>query len=231
MATSGLPSGSNALMNSATSNTQTPVNIGMLLSVIAACCVVAFIGCVDLDGIPTPRYTSVSDSLTDIKEFQEAPDDSIFARVNGVEETFASLRLRYDYYNDTIDGAYFVAISIRRGYLGIDRQYGAISLRLDGIRDTGTYYFNAPFTDPPKAGADPGSTPIIAAQYQRQSATGFVETFDTGLHGVTGWVRVKVIDVPDSRLIGTFQFTGYSAVTGDTVAVGEGGFRLYAFKR
>ncbi len=231
MPTSGSPSGSNALMNSAMSNMRTSVNIGMLLSVIAACCVVALVGCVDLDSIPTPRFLSAADSIVALDSFRLADDDSIFARVNGRAETFASQTLRFDYYNDTINDAYYVAISIRRGVIGPDGRYGAISLRLDGIRDTGTYYFNAPYTDPPKEGADPESTPIIAAQYQRLNAAGFVETFDTGLHGVTGEVRVRRIDRKEMRLTGTFHFIGYSRVSGDTVDIGEGGFRLYVRKQ
>src|SRR5512133_2449476 len=134
----------------------------------AVLCAAAACGaCVDPLGIDTPRrITEINlDSIVRTPEFVQGNGDTIFARVAGVERTFASEVLRPVFRNGKYGDSWYVTVqATRAGLNGPD--YEVLSLRLDAISDTGQRGFNAPYSVPKSV--DTLSGAVCAAQYDRK---------------------------------------------------------------
>jgi hypothetical protein len=197
---------------------------------VATALAIVVAGCTSPLDIDTPRrLTRVNiDSLVSTKEFTDAPGDSIFAYINDHEVVFATEVERPVFYNHLIDGKYYVTVrATRYGLNGND--YEAMSLRIDGIRDTGTYSFNAPYSSGLKQ-IDPSATPSYAAQYDRRVGPEIAEAYRTGGPHSSGTIRVVHIDEDRGVITGSFAFSGYYVEQDSTVQVDRGAFRLYLKK-
>jgi hypothetical protein len=192
-----------------------------LLLVVAACD-----SPLDID---TPRrFTRVNiDSLVSTDSFIGAPGDSIFAYVDDHQVVFATEVVRPVFYNRLLDGRYYVAVQATRYGLN-GRDYEVMSLRLDGIRDTGTYDVNSSFSVPKQI--DTESPPSYGALYERRVNAGFPESYRTGGPNSTGTIRVIRIDEDRGVMVGTFVFKGYFAEHDSLVTIDRGAFRLYLKK-
>lgn len=186
-------------------------------------------GCTNPLDIDTPQHvTTVNlDSLVTTNSFVAAPGDSIFAYVNDKEVVFATEVARPVFYNRQVDGRYYVTVrATRYGLSGPD--YEVMSLRLDGIRDTGTYPINSSFTVPKQI--DPQAPFVFGALYERKVNGGFAESYATGVPNSGGWIRVLRIDEERGVMVGTFTFIGYYEGDYATAKIDRGAFRLYLKK-
>ena len=181
--------------------------------------------CTNPIDIDTPRrLTQVNiDSLVTSPDFIRAPGDSIFARIAGHPIVFATEVQRPVFHNARLNSGYYLTVQATRyGLYG--RDYELMSIRLDAIRDTGTYKVNAPYSAPKQI--DSLGTPKYGASYERRVDGGFPEAFRTGDPRFGGTIRVLRIDEEHGVLVGTFSFTGHSAERDETVIVDQGAFRL-----
>ncbi|MCC7438739.1 MAG: hypothetical protein IT211_09630 [Armatimonadetes bacterium] len=156
--------------------------------------------------------------------FLRSPGDSIYASVSLDSKTqqvvFATQVLRPDVYNAEINGAYYLTIQATRDGLGGD--YEIISLRLDGIRDTGVYVINGPYIAP-KNGIDTSLPLYYGATYERKLQGGFPDTYNTTI--VRGEIHILKIDEELGVMIGSFWFVARNS-NGDEVVVEGGTFRI-----
>lgn len=195
-----------------------------LLSLYALVAVL-FTGCTSPLDLDTPiRKTLIDlDSIVASDDFTGAPGDSIFATVSGERIIFATEVVRPAFYNAVIDGAHYVTIQATRYGLN-GRDYEAMSIRMDAVRDTGTYPLNSPFSVPKQI--DPAIGRRFGALYERRINGGFPEAYRTGDEATSGTVRVVRIDTARGVMVGTFTFTGYSVEHDSTVRIEQGAFRL-----
>lgn len=165
------------------------------------------------------------DSLVAIDTaFRTAPGDSIFAAINNEAVVFATgTRERTIWHNGIRNGAYFIAVKGLGATAG-DENYETIALRIDMVRDTGTYAINAPYYWY-KGELDTLTVARNAAEYER-TIFGLKRTFRTGQPGTSGKIRVLVIDTTAKVMIGTFSFTAHADDIDSTVDVTRGAFRL-----
>ena len=175
-----------------------------------------------LDVNTARRETTVNlDSLILSPSFLDGTGDSLFARINNDRVIFAT-EVQRPFHNRLFDSAYYITIQASRYGLS-GRDYEILSLRMDAVRDTGTYTINAPYSAPkefhPEAAAE------YAAQYERRAGA-FPETFRTGDPRSSGEIRVVRIDRPRNVMVGTFKFNGYNAEGDNSQLVDEGAFRL-----
>lgn len=156
--------------------------------------------------------------------FTRSPGDSIYATINvdnkAQQVVFATQVLRPDVYNAQVKGAYYLTIQATRDGLGGD--YEIISLRLDGIRDTGVYIINGPYIAP-KEGIDTSLPIYYGATYERKVQGGFPDTYNTTI--VRGEIHILKIDEELGVIIGSFWFVARNA-NGDEVVVDGGTFRI-----
>jgi hypothetical protein len=194
-----------------------PLLYALIAGLVAACT-----SPLDLD---TPiRKTLVDlDSIVASDDFTGAPGDSIFATVRGERIIFATEVVRPSFYNDVVDGAHYVTIQATRYGLN-GRDYEAMSIRMDAVRDTGTYPVNAPYSTPKKI--DPTIGRRFGALYERRINGGFPEAYRTGDESTSGTIRVVRIDTARAVMVGTFTFTGYNVERDSTVTIEQGAFRL-----
>jgi hypothetical protein len=180
--------------------------------------------------IDTPRrITRVNiDSLISTDTFIHAPGDSIFAHVDDNEVVFATEVLRPLFHNGYIHDAYYITVQASRYGLN-SPDYEVMSLRLDDVRDTGTYQFNAGYSAPKQI--DTLQPPQFGASYERRINGGFPEAYTTGDARAAGSVHVVKIDEDRGVMVGTFSFTGYNAERDSIVAVDRGAFRLQLKKK
>lgn len=176
-------------------------------------------------GIDTPRREIVVniDSIVSSPGFIDAPGDSIFALINGTEVVFTTEVLRPIFHNRRTSQGYYLAIQATRSGL-LTRDYEVISLRMDAIRDTGTYAFNAQYSAPKQF--DSTMPPKYGAAYDRRINAGFPESYTTGTERSTGSVRVVKIDEERKVMVGTFEFKGYNPSNDTVITVDRGAFRL-----
>jgi hypothetical protein len=179
--------------------------------------------------IDTPRrLTRVNlDSLITTESFIGGSNDSIFAYIDNHEVVFATEVARPVFYNRMIDGKYYVTVQATRYGLN-GRDYEVMSLRLDGIRDTGTYEVNAAFSVPKQI--DINAPPSYGALYERRVNGGFPESYRTGHVFSGGTIRVIRIDEERGVMVGTFEFRGYYIEHDSVVTIDRGAFRLYLKK-
>lgn len=177
---------------------------------------------VDID---TPRrLTRVNlDSVVVTLAFLGAPGDSIFAYLGETEVIFATAVERPLFYNRKLPNGHFVTVRATRYGLNRDA-YEIMSLRLDAVRDTGTYIINAPYSQPKQI--EPDSVPLYGATYDRRNGRDFPESYRAGNPGTSGEIRVVKIDEDRGVMVGTFRFTGYSAEKDSIITVSNGAFRL-----
>ncbi|MEP7220095.1 MAG: DUF6252 family protein [Bacteroidota bacterium] len=169
------------------------------------------------------RVTLVNiDSVITTAGFIGAPGDSIYAQVHGEQVVFATEVLRPAFHNGIRnDGYYFTVQATRYGLAG--RDYEVISLRMDNVRDTGTYTINSAYSAP--KGIDSNEIPRYGASYARK-VSGFPELFQTGVSRSSGVLHIARIDRDHGVLVGTFSFTGYSTEADTVIQVDRGVFRL-----
>lgn len=185
-------------------------------------------GCVDPLDIVTPRRTwEVNlDSLVATEPFVRGPGDSIFARVGTEDVVFATEIKRPTFHNGKYRGAHYVTIQASRQSLSAP-DYDIISLRLDAVRDTGTFTINGAYSAPKYL--DSMASPTYAARYERKRG-GFPEVYETG--GPThpnGSLRVARIDETLGVMVGTFSFTAYSDES--QITISRGAFRIQLERR
>jgi hypothetical protein len=195
------------------------------LPVLYTLIAVSLAACTSPLDLDTPiRKTLVDlDSIVSSDDFTGAPGDSIFATVSGERIIFATEVLRPSFYNAVIDGAHYVTIQATRYGLN-GRDYEAMSIRMDAVRDTGTYPVNAPFSAPKQI--DPTIGRRFGALYERRMNGGFPESYRTGDESTSGTIRVVRIDTARGVMVGTFTFTGYSIERDSTIKIEQGAFRL-----
>ena len=156
--------------------------------------------------------------------FTRSSGDSIYATINldnKVEQVvFATQVLRPDVYNTQLKGAYYLTIQATRDGLG--GEYEIISLRLDGIRDTGVYVINGPYIAP-KSGVDTTLPLYYGATYERKVQGGFPDTYNATI--VRGEIHILKIDEELGVIIGSFWFVARNA-NGDEVVIDGGTFRI-----
>lgn len=181
--------------------------------------------------VDTPRrFTRVNlDSLVVTPSFIGAPGDSIFAFIDTSQIVFATEVVRPLFTNRLIDGQYYITVVATRYGLN-SSDYEAMSLRLEGIRDTGTYRMNAPYKKNQKQ-IDIGVPPSYGALYQRRVNGHLEEEYGTGDPRSSGTIHVIRIDEVQGVIVGTFEFIGYSEDDPDrVVTISRGAFRLYLKK-
>ncbi len=187
--------------------------------------VVMLVQCSNPLDINTPRrVTAVSiDSIITSPDFIGKPGDSLFAVVDGLAIAFATEIARPVFYNKYVSGKYYVAVqAIVYGING--GNYDILALRLDGIRDTGTYTMNSVYTVPKRV--DPYSSPKFAGQYERKRNAVLPEVYKTGVVNSIGRIRVVKIDTDRGVMVGTFSFTGFNLESRETITLNDGAFRL-----
>ncbi len=184
-----------------------------------------FFACGDPLGVDTPRREKILnlDSLVSSDPFAGAPGDSIFALINGKAVVFATEVLRPIFNNRRTQRGHYLAIQATRYGLNA-RDYEVLSLRLDAIRDTGTYAFNAAYSAPKQF--DSLSAPKYGAAYDKRIDGGYPESYITGTEHSNGTVRVIKIDEDRGVIVGTFEFKGYCATNDTTIVADRGAFRL-----
>lgn len=176
-------------------------------------------------GIDTPRREIVIniDSIVSSPGFIDAPGDSIFALINGNEVVFTTEVLRPIFHNRRTSQGYYLAIRATRSGLNAS-DYEAMSLRMDAIRDTGTFAFNAQYSAPKQF--DSTSAPKYGAAYDRKFSMRYPESYTTGTERSAGSVRIVKIDEERKVLVGTFEFKGYNPSADTVIQVDRGAFRL-----
>jgi len=190
---------------------------------LAATLTTLFVGCASPLDVDTPRReTTINlDSLILNPSFLHGAGDSLFARI-GTERVVFATEVQRPFHNRLHDSSYYVTIQAARYGLS-GRDYEILSLRVDRLRDTGTFVINAPYSAPKEF--HPELAPLYAAQYERRQGA-FPEAFRTGEPRSSGEIRVVRIDRPLKVMVGTFRFTGYNAEADDTQLIDEGAFRI-----
>jgi hypothetical protein len=174
--------------------------------------------------IDTPRRgEKLPPTEIDDPEFIFDVGDSILARINGRRQVFANEVLRPVWRNGTFDGGYYATVKAT-SWEGLDGdEYEILSLRLDNVRDTGTYTINSPYSAP-KA-IDSLGQPRYGASYQRKDPNGFPEVFQSD-SARGGQIQVVRIDRERGVMIGTFWFNGYNQERDTVILIDKGAFRL-----
>lgn len=175
--------------------------------------------------VDTPRRVKKVnlDSLVSTEPFINAPGDSIFAHVHGVEVVFATEVLRPKFHNKKTSRGYYLTVQANRLALN-SSDYETLALRIDAVTDTGTYRINAPYSAPKQL--DSLGPPQYGASYERRIAGNFFEAYGTGMARSGGIIRVVKIDEERGVLVGTFEFKGYDAPTDSVASIDHGAFRL-----
>lgn len=195
-----------------------PIVMALALAVMAG-------ACGNPVGIDTPRrITTINyDSLVLADTvLPRVPGDTIYATVNEKDKVFAVTGRRPErpvWHNGKIFGAYYVTVLAARS----ENPYEAIALRLDGIKDTGTYAINSVYSSM-KNDIDT-LAPRYAARYEGP-IDGLQRQFDTGLPNTSGKIRVLRISADSNFIIGTFSFTAYCPNIDSLVTVTRGAFKL-----
>lgn len=198
--------------------------------ILPALVVLVCVSCGNPLGIDTPRRVREVnlDSLVSTDPFIHAPGDSIFAYIGGNDVVFATEVLRPAFHNRLTQRGYYVTVQATRFGLN-NRDYEVLSIRLDAVRDTGTYIINSPYSAPKQI--DTVAPTQYGASYERRVNAGFPESYITGVRDASGTVRVVRIDEQRGVMVGTFEFTGYSAAKDSIVFVDRGAFRLQLKKQ
>lgn len=197
----------------------------LLLLILPALMALVCASCGNPLGIDTPRriHEVNLDSLVSSDPFLRARGDSIFAYIGGSDVVFATEVQRPVFHNRLTQRGYYVTVQATRFGLN-GRDYEVLSLRLDAVRDTGTYIINSPYSAPKQI--DTMGPTQYGAAYERRLNAGFPESYITGIRNASGTVRVVRIDETIGVMVGTFEFTGYSAAKDSIVFVDRGAFRL-----
>ena len=180
--------------------------------------------CVDPLSIETPRKQWVVnlDSLVTTEPFIRGPGDSLHAVIAGESIPFAN-EVQRPFHNGVVGSAHYVTVQASRQSLD-GRAYEVLSLRLDAIRDTGTYRINSAYSAPKTI--DSFATPVYAAQFERRRVGGYPEAFRTGTSKAGGSIRVVRIDEETGVMVGNFALTAYCAEIDSTIDIALGVFRL-----
>ncbi len=197
-----------------------PCAAALLLAALAG-------ACGDPLSIETPRIKRVvnHDSLVAVDSaLRTARGDTIYATIERREGVVFAVTGRKPerpiWHNLELYGGYYIAVLAARS----EQPYEAIALRLDGIRDTGTYYINGIYSS--AKGDIDSAAPRFAARYEGQ-IDGLQRQFDTGiLRDSSARIRVLRINVDSNYILGTFQFKAYCPNIDSTINVTNGAFRL-----
>ena len=147
--------------------------------------------------------------------------DSINARVNGSKVTFGALVER-PFHNGHFAAGHYLTVRAATHHANGD-EYQVVSLRLDRVRDTGTYAINGEYSAPKSI--DTTAPPIYGAAYVQKRSGSFAEHYLSSSR-LGGEIRVTVIDTLRRNMIGTFWFRAYNADRDTIINVDQGVFRL-----
>lgn len=190
----------------------------------AAALLLLLAGCGDPLSVDTPRRVIPVniDSILLSEPFFSKPGDTLFAVINGQGMAFNSELLRPVFYNREVGGGWYVSVQGARYDLKGD-QYESLSLRLDGVKDTGSFPMQGSFNLPKRV--DPTTPSQYVGKYEERSLTG-TATYSTSETQEEGAIRVVGIDTARGVIVGTFSFVGHNPLSGSTVRVEHGVFRL-----
>lgn len=181
-------------------------------------------GCGDPLSVDTPRrIIPVNiDSVLLSEPFFNKPGDTLFAVVDGEPIAFNSELLRPVFYNREVGGEWYISVQGARFDTKGD-MYESLSLRLDGIHDTGSFPMLGTYSLPKRV--DPSTPSQYVGKYEERNnnATSIYSTSATREEGV---IRVVGLDPVRKIAVGTFSFIGYHGTTGQIVRVENGVFRL-----
>lgn len=181
-------------------------------------------GCDDPLSVDTPRrIIPVNiDSILLSEPFLSKYRDTLFAQVDGKPVAFNSELLRPVFYNREVSGLWYLSVQGARYDLKGD-EYTSLSLRLDGIGDTGTFPMKDAYSIPKKV--DPAAPSKYAGRYEERTSSATL-SYTTDQSVANGAVRVVGIDLSRRVIVGTFSFAAYDADAGKTVRIESGIFRL-----
>jgi hypothetical protein len=180
------------------------------------------VACVSPLDIDTPRQWIINtDSILVSPGVINGLGDSLNARIDGMQVTFGTLVERPFHNGEFANGHYLTVRAATQ--LPDGDEYQLVSLRLDGVRDTGIYAINAPYSAPKEI--DTLAPPVYAAQYVRKRSGGFPDYFLSDKN-LGGEIHVLRIDRDRRVMVGTFWFRGYNAERDTIINVDRGVFRL-----
>ncbi len=184
--------------------------------------VVLMVCCSSPLDVDTPRdVVVVPATVPTDPNFLFGSGDSLMARVDGRPQVFATEVLRPEWHNGRFGDGYFV--TVKATSWGLDGvEYEILSLRLDNVRDTGTFAINDAYSAPKEI--DSLGPPRYGATYERRRQ-GFPEVYRSDSAHV-GEVRVVRIDRDRGLLIGAFWFRAHCRELDTTITVDKGVFRL-----
>lgn len=181
-------------------------------------------GCGDPLSVDTPRrIIPVNiDSILLSDPFLSKPGDTLFAVIDGQPIAFNSELLRPVFYNRAVEGEWYISVQGARYDMKGD-QYESLSLRLDGIKDTGSFPMQGNYNLPKRV--DPNAPSQYVGKYEKRSLSR-TSIYSTSATREDGMIRVVGLDTVRKVAVGTFAFTGYDGTTGEIVRVENGIFRL-----
>lgn len=180
--------------------------------------------CADPLSVDTPRRIIPVDIdsvlLSDL--FFNKPGDTLFAVIDGQPVAFNSELLRPVFYNREVGGGWYISVQGARYDLKGD-QYESLSLRLDGVKDTGSFPMQGSYNLPKRV--DPTTAAQYVGRYEERSVN-LTSTYSTTATQQEGMIRIVGFDTARSVAVGTFSFVGYNPASGASVRVESGVFRL-----
>lgn len=180
------------------------------------------VACVSPLEIDTPReWVTNIDSILTTPGVINGAGDSLNARIDGMQTSFGTLVERPFHNGEFASGHYLTVRAATQ--LPDGNEYQLVSLRLDGVRDTGVYTINAPYSAPREI--DTLAPPVYAAQYVRKRSGGFPDYFLSD-RDLGGEIHVVRIDTARRVMVGTFWFRGYNAERDTIINIDRGVFRL-----
>jgi len=205
-------------------HTRITLTLPALLLAVLAAFVCGLGGCIDVNDIPTPQniqHINV-DSLVLATQFVEAPDDSLFATIDGEDRVFSFLEVSA--VRDATTGAWYMFVRASRSRLNDNENYEILYLQIDAVSDTALFRCNAYPVRVKQI--DRSISPRFGLQYDRRAGSSFPVSYRTGNGGSSGEIHVLKFDTVEQKMIGTFHFVGYSSENDSTTEVTRGGFRL-----
>ncbi len=166
------------------------------------------------------------DSILLSEPFLEKNSDSLFAVVNGRPVAFNNIQ-RPAQYNREKSDAWYLAVEGTRFFDLKTEEYEVLALRLDAIRDTGTYQMRGDYTIPKQINLAAQSE--YSGQYSQLTGSGLQSFYSTSRSSSAmpdGEIRVVGLDKTRGVIVGTFRFTGYDTSGNETMKVHDGIFRL-----
>ncbi len=163
------------------------------------------------------------DSILLSEPFLGKQTDTLFANVDGRPVSFTSELIRPIFYNRNVADAWYLSVQ-GTAYDPDGYSYEALALRMDDIREPGTYPISDPYRLPKRV--DPSLSSEYGGRYEQRTDQG-KEEFVTTPTQQEGEIRVLAIDTTRGVLVGRFHFTAYDQKSGRDVRVEDGIFRLH----